>query len=156
MQVTSLLQKNQPLLSGTVLSFDFGKKRIGVAIGEIGIGVAHPLKTVHSEKTAQRFEIIAELIATWQPVALVVGLPTHADGTEHELTRLSKRFARRLEGRFKISITFIDERYTSLVASDMLRELGIKGRKQKSKLDQIAAQQILQSFFDEQQTITTT
>jgi putative Holliday junction resolvase len=87
---------------------------------------------------------------------LVVGLPTHADGTEHELTRLSKRFARRLEGRFKISITFIDERYTSLVASDMLRELGIKGRKQKSKLDQIAAQQILQSFFDEQQTITTT
>jgi len=152
---------NQPqhikqLRSGTVLGFDFGKKRIGVAIGEIEIGVAHPLETVVSEKTEQRFSAIAELIRTWQPVALVVGLPTHADGTEHELTRLSQRFARRLEGRFKINVMLVDERYTSLVASDMLQEIGIKGRKQKPMLDQIAAQQILQSFFDEYQTFTTT
>ena len=144
----------QPLLSGTVLGFDFGKKRIGFAIGEIGIGVAHPLETVESEKTEQRFNIIAELIKTWQPVALVVGLPTHADGTEHELTHLSQRFARRLEGRFKISVTFVDERYTTLLASEMLRDIGVKGRKQKSMLDQLAAQQILQTFFDEQQTNT--
>lgn len=149
-------QQIQPLLSGTVLGFDFGKKRIGVAIGEIGIGVARPLETVDSEKTEQRFNVIAELIKTWQPVALVVGLPTHADGTEHELTRLSQRFARRLEGRFKINVTFVDERYTSLVASVLLRELGIKGKKQKSILDQMAAQQILQSFFDERKTNTTT
>ncbi len=142
--------------SGTVLGFDFGTKRIGVAIGEIGIGMAHPLETVVGEKNEQRFNIIAELISAWEPVMLVVGLPTHIDGTEHELTRLSRRFAGRLEGRFKINVLLIDERYTSLVASEMLRELGIKGRKQKTKLDQIAAQQILQSFFDEHQKVTTT
>lgn len=146
----------EPFRSGTVLGFDFGKKRIGVAIGEIGIGVAHPLETVVSEKTEQRFNTIAELIRTWEPVVLVVGLPTHADGTEHELTRLSQRFARRLEGRFKINVSLIDERYTSLVASEMLQELGIRGRKQKPMLDQIAAQQIVQSFFNEYQKVTTT
>jgi len=156
MWLASQSQHNKQLRSGTVLGFDFGKKRIGVAIGEIEIGVAHPLETVVSEKTEQRFSAIAELIRTWQPVALVVGLPTHADGTEHELTRLSQRFARRLEGRFKINVMLVDERYTSLVASDMLQEIGIKGRKQKPMLDQIAAQQILQSFFDEYQTFTTT
>jgi putative pre-16S rRNA nuclease len=156
MWLTNQSQHIRQLRSGTVLGFDFGKKRIGVATGEIGIGVAHPLETVVSEKTEQRFTAIAELIRTWQPVVLVVGLPTHVDGTEHELTRLSQRFARRLEGRFKINVTLVDERYTSLVASEMLQEIGIKGRKQKSMLDQIAAQQILQSFFDEYQTVTTT
>jgi putative Holliday junction resolvase len=144
------------LRSGTVLGFDFGTKRIGVAVGEIKIGMAHPLETVIGEKNEQRFNIIARLIRTWQPVMLVVGLPTHIDGTEHELTRLSRRFAGRLEGRFNINVWLIDERYTSLVASEMLRELGIKGRKQKTKLDQIAAQQILQSFFNEYQRVTTT
>lgn len=156
MWLTNQYQHAKRLRSGTVLGFDFGKKRIGVAIGEIGIGVAHPLETVVGEKTEQRFNIIAELIRTWQPVTLVVGLPTHVDGTEHELTRLSQRFARRLKGRFKINVTLVDERYTSLVASEMLREVGVKGRKQKSMLDQIAAQQILQLFLDEHQKITTT
>lgn len=147
--------KQRPL-SGTVLAFDFGKKRIGVALGEIGIGLAHPHVTIASEKTEQRFMMIAQLIETWQPILLVVGLPTHVDGTEHELTRLSQRFARRLEGRFKINVALVDERYTSLTASQMLRELGIKGRKQKLMLDQVAAQQILQSYFDEQNTTTIT
>lgn len=138
--------------SGTVLAFDFGKKRIGVAIGECGIGLAHPHLTIDGEKTEQRFLAIAQLIETWQPVLFVVGLPTHVDGTAHELTRLSQRFARRLEGRFRINVVMVDERYTSLAASGMLRELGIKGRKQKPMLDQVAAQQILQSYFDEQNT----
>ncbi len=64
-------------------------------------------------------------------MVLVVGLPTHADGTEHELTRLSQRFARRLEGRFKINVTLVDERYTSLAASEMLQELEL-GKKAKT------------------------
>lgn len=99
---------------------------------------------------------IAQLIETWQPVLFVVGLPTHVDGTEHELTRLSQRFARRLEGRFNIDVAMVDERYTSLIASEMLREQGVKGRKQKPMLDQVAAQQILQSYFDEQNTANIT
>lgn len=139
---------------GTVLAFDFGKKRIGVAIGNTALGVARPLVTVDSEVTERRFSMIAQLIETWQPVLLVVGLPLHSDGTAHELTQLSQRFARRLSGRFNIKVILQDERYTSETASVMLRETGIAGSKQKAVLDQIAAQQILQSFFDEQHAIT--
>ena len=140
--------------AGAVLAFDFGKKRIGVAIGNTAVGVAHPLATVDSEVTERRFALIGQLIQTWQPVLLVVGLPLHSDGTVHELTQLSQRFARRLSGRFNIQVIMKDERYTSETASATLREAGITGRKQKAVLDQVAAQQILQSFFDEQYAIT--
>lgn len=144
----------EQLPAGAVLAFDFGKKRIGVAIGNTAVGVAHPLATVDSEVTERRFALIGQLIQTWQPVLLVVGLPLHSDGTAHELTQLSQRFARRLSGRFNIKVIMKDERYTSETASAMLREAGITGRKQKALLDQVAAQHILQSFFDEQYAIT--
>ncbi|MCX7184271.1 MAG: Holliday junction resolvase RuvX [Nitrosospira sp.] len=134
--------------TGTVMAFDFGEKHIGVAVGDLQLGLAHPLATVSDVLTERRFDSIAKLIEEWQPVLLVVGLPTHADGTEHELTRLSRRFARRLEGRFNIKTALVDERYTSITASTALREAGVKGRKQKPLLDQVAAQQILQSYFD--------
>ena len=143
-------------ISGTVLAFDFGEKRIGVALGDLGLGLAHSLVTVSDATTELRFDTIAKLIEEWRPVLLVVGLPTHADGTEHELTRLSRRFARRLEGRFGIKTALIDERYTSLTAAVALGEIGIKGKKQKPLLDQIAAQQILQSYFDERISHATT
>lgn len=154
--VDAQLERQLPeqLPEGTVLAFDFGKKRIGVAIGNNTLGIAHPLVTVDSEVTEQRFTMIAKLIETWRPVLLVVGLPMHIDGTAHELTHLSQRFARRLAGRFNIKVILKDERYTSQTASVTLREAGITGRKQKSVLDQIAAQQILQSFFDERHAFT--
>jgi len=133
---------------GTVIAFDFGEKRIGVAVGDLELGLAHPLAIVSDVITERRFDTIAKLIGEWQPVLLVVGLPTYANGTEHELTRLSRRFARRLEGRFGIKTTLVDERYTSLTASTALREAGVSGKKQKLLLDQVAAQQILQSYFD--------
>ena len=133
---------------GTVMAFDFGEKNIGVAIGEMQLRLAHPLATVNDVHTDRRFDSIALLIDEWKPVLLVVGLPTHADGTEHELTRLSRRFARRLEGRFNIKTELVDERYTSITAGGALRESGIRGKKQKPLLDQVAAQQILQSYFD--------
>ena len=134
--------------TGTVMAFDFGEKHIGIAVGDLQLGLAHPLATVSDVLTERRFDSIAKLIEEWQPVLLVVGLPTHADGTEHELTRLSRRFARRLEGRFNIKTALVDERYTSITASTALREAGVKGKKQKPLLDQVAAQQILQSYFD--------
>lgn len=133
---------------GTVLAFDFGKKRIGVAIGEGECKLAHPLTTIDSIETTKRFTAIAQLIENWQPTLLVVGLPMHVDGTEHELTHLSRRFARRLVGRFNISVALQDERYTSITASSALHEAGVHGKKQKTVLDQIAAQHILQAFFD--------
>lgn len=140
--------------TGTVLAFDFGKKRIGVAVGNTAVKAAHPLATVDSEVTERRFALIGQLIQTWQPVLLIVGLPLHSDGTAHELTQLSQRFARRLAGRFNIKVIMKDERYTSEIASVSLREAGVTGRKQKAVLDQIAAQHILQSFFDEQHAAT--
>ena len=139
---------------GTVLAFDFGEKRIGVAVGELELGLAHPLVTVSEEATKNRFDAITKLIEEWEPVQLIVGLPVYTDGTNHKLTRLSKRFARRLEGRFGISTKLVDERYTSVAASMELREAGVKGKKQKLVIDQVAAQQILQSYFDRQNEIT--
>ncbi len=136
-------------MHGAVLAFDFGQKRIGVAVGNTALKQANPLTTIDSEKNEQRFLLIGQLIETWQPVLLVVGLPCHVDGSEQEMTRLSLRFARRLASRFHIQVLMADERYTSRTASAELKRAGVSGRRQKQFLDQIAAQHILQSFFDE-------
>ena len=137
------------LPAGTLLAFDFGTKRIGVAVGNSISGTAQPLTTLHGEKNEQRFAAIGALIREWQPAALVVGLPCNDDGTPHEMTRLCQRFANRLKGRFGLPAILVDERYTSAAASQQLNEAGIRGIKQKPLLDQVAAQQILQAYFDE-------
>ena len=80
--------------------------------------------------------------------ALVVGLPTHADGTPHEMTRLARKFAQRLHGRFGLPVWLVDERHSSQVAEVQLNDAGLRGRRQKPALDQVAAQVILQSFLD--------
>lgn len=134
---------------GTLLAFDFGTRRIGIAKGSTLLGSANPLVTIDDEKNDTRFAKIAALIETWQPSGLVVGLPSHDDGTPHQLTALCRRFANRLKGRFNLPTILVDERYTSLAASERLSEAGIHGRKQKALLDQYAAQQILQAYFDE-------
>lgn len=134
--------------SGTVLAFDFGKRRVGVAIGEYELRLAHPLTTIDAAMTNPRFDVIARLIEEWRPVLLVVGLSVHADGTEQSLTPLCERFSRRLQGRFKLPVMLVDERYTTITARSALREAGIIGRKQRAMIDQVAAQHILQSFFD--------
>lgn len=134
---------------GTTLAFDFGERRIGVAMGETLLGIAHPLITIDTEITEQRFAAIGKLITEWRPAQLVVGLPVHADGTEHDLTRLARRFANRLKGRFGLPVWLVDERHTSLIAEGLLNEAGVRGRKQKPALDQVAAQAILQTWFEQ-------
>jgi len=134
---------------GTFLAFDFGKSRIGIAVGNTLVRLANPLATIADEKTDIRFARIETLLKEWQPSALVVGLPYNDDGSPHELTALCRRFANRLKGRFNLPTILVDERYTSLAASEQLKEEGIRGRKQKDLIDQYAAQQILQSYFDE-------
>ena len=138
-----------PDMPETLLGFDFGVKRIGVAIGNTMLHHARPLTTIDDEKTDARFARIAALLAEWQPGALIVGLPSNDDGTPHELMALCRRFANRLKGRFSLTTILVDERYTSLIASTVLNEQGIRGREQKALLDQYAAQQILQAYFDE-------
>lgn len=134
---------------GTLLAFDFGTRRIGIAIGNNILRRANPLTTIDEESNEARFAMITALLREWLPCALVVGLPSNEDGTPHELTALCRRFANRLKGRFNLPTILVDERYTSLAASTQLKEEGVHGRKQKTLLDQYAAQQILQAYFDE-------
>ena len=132
----------------TVLAFDFGEKRIGVAVGDLALRIAHPLATVAAEDNATRFSELGTLIAEWQPARLVVGLPMHADGTEHEISRLARRFAQRLEGRFGVAAVLVDERLTSTSAESRLRESGIRSGDVRGGLDAAAAREILQAWFD--------
>lgn len=133
---------------GTVLAFDFGTKRIGVAVGETQLGQAHPLTVIRTESNEQRFDAIGKLVAEWQPAALVVGLPTHADGTAHEMTARCRRFAERLQRRFDLPVSLADERLTSLDAEARLRETGRNAKAAKPLLDAVAAQLILQTWLD--------
>lgn len=141
----------RPLLParGTLLGFDFGLARIGVASGELETGLASALTTLHAEANDERFAAIARLIGEWQPVALVVGIPTHLDGREHELTARCRRFANQLHGRYGLPVTLVDERLSSAEAEERLSEAGHKGwRKQKPRLDSAAAQIILLQYFE--------
>ena len=97
------------------LAFDFGTRRVGVAVGNMLTGDARPLKTVAAEGDL-RFAALAALIAEWQPMALVVGVPVHPDGAPHENTRRAQRFARQLHGRFQLPVHEVDERYSTTEA----------------------------------------
>lgn len=133
---------------GTVLAFDFGLKRIGVATGETLLGSAHPLTVIHAESNDDRFAAIGKLIAEWHPEQLVVGHPTHADGTPHEMTRLAGKFAERLGRRFGLPVALADERLSSLDAEAHLREAGHNSKRARPHLDAVAAQLILQTWFE--------
>ena len=132
---------------GAVLAFDFGERRMGVAVGELELKLAHPLATIDAASDVERLDAAKRLIAEWRPVILVVGLPSHLDGSEHELSRRCRNFARRLQARFGIDTHLVDERLTSYAASMALAQAGVRGRRQKAMLDQVAAQQILETFF---------
>ena len=133
---------------GTVLAFDFGTKRIGAAVGETAIGIAHPLTTIHAPDKQRRYAAIEALIREWKPALLVVGLPSHLDGTEHEISRLARKFAGELTRRFMLPVEFIDERLTSAAAESSLHESGVAAGKHKALVDAVAAQHILQDFLD--------
>jgi putative Holliday junction resolvase len=135
--------------SSTVLAFDFGEKFTGVAVGESSIGVAHPLGLIIAKGSAARMDETAALVAEWKPGFLVVGLPLSMDGTEHELTRRCRRFARQLEARFRLPVELVDERLSSAAAEEALRAAGQGGRKHKLRAHQVSAQIILQSYFDD-------
>ena len=133
--------------SGTVLAFDFGTRRVGVAVGELGLRIAHPLETISAVSDRARLEQVGLLIREWTPALLVVGLPTHMDRTEHALTARCRRFAAQLERGFGIETHLVDERLTSAAAAESLAAAGVRGRRQKELVDQIAAVHILQTFF---------
>jgi putative Holliday junction resolvase len=134
-------------VKGSVLAFDFGLKRIGVAVGDWETRMAHPLETIAEEVNEPRFARIGGLIAEWRPVDLVVGLPMSLEGEEHELSKRCRRFANQLHGRFGLPAHLVDERLTSVEAESRLREMGRDVRSHKAAVDSLAAQEILQDFF---------
>ena len=122
----------------SLLAFDFGSKRIGVAKGLALLQSAEPLRAITVSGDA-RFVAIEKLIRDWQPDALVVGVPFHPDGAEHEMTLAARRFGRQLKGRFRLPVYEVDERYTSVEAESM----GARD------VDSTAAALILEQFFRE-------
>ncbi len=132
----------------TVLAFDFGTRRIGVAVGDLGTRLAHPLATIERGSERERFDAIAALVAQWQPARLVVGLPVHADGAPHETTVRAERFGRQLAGRTGLPVDYADERLTTISAAASLDEAGVKGRQARVVRDRVAAQLILQGWLD--------
>ena len=121
--MSAAVQPTTSARHASFLAFDFGVRRVGVAIGNSLTGQARPLTTVNAEGDA-RFAAIAALIAEWQPDALVVGVPFHPDGAAHENTERARRFARQLHGRFRLPVHEVDERYTTTEAQgDGARDL---------------------------------
>lgn len=133
---------------GSVLAFDFGEQRIGVANGDLSLRIAHPLTTVEGPNNEAKLDAIGALVSEWRPVLFVVGMPAHEDDRAHDLEPLVRKFSQRLQGRFKIGVQYCSEQLSSHAAQQALSAQGIQGKRQKVWLDRVAAQVILQSFFD--------
>ena len=135
-------------MEGTLLGFDFGTRRIGVAVGETSTGIASPLGAIDAEANDARFREISRLVDEWQPAGLVVGRPKHSDGAEHEVAKLAEKFGRRLAARYALPVVFVDETLSSATAEASLR--GARTRaKRKGDVDALAATIILQSYLDQ-------
>ena len=126
----------------TVLGFDFGLKRIGVAVGNTLLMQAQPLTIIDAPTNEAKFKAIDALITAWQPKRCIVGLPLHPDGAEHEMTVRCRRFANQLHGRYGVTAILVDERYSSAVLPQQRGEA----------IDDRAAAVILQHYFDDQET----
>ncbi len=125
----------------TVMAFDYGTRRIGVAIGNSVAQMGQALKTISQANMDVRFQELAALLKEWQPDQLVVGLPVHPDGTAHEMTAKSKRFGNQLHGRFQLPVAWVDERYSSAVLEG--------DDKMRDNLDSHSAVLILEQYFAE-------
>jgi putative holliday junction resolvase len=135
-------------IHGSVLAFDFGAKRIGVAVGDTRLCIAHPLATIAVEDNRRRFEAIARLVDEWQPVRFVLGYPASSSLEPHPLLPALQRFERRLGARFGVPVERVDESLSSWDASRRLSAAGRPAREQKPHLDAMAACVILESWFE--------
>ncbi|MEO5573292.1 MAG: Holliday junction resolvase RuvX [Gammaproteobacteria bacterium] len=132
----------------TLMGFDYGAKRIGVAVGQELTRTATPLETVTVTNAKPDWAAITRLITSWQPGALVVGLPFNEDGSEHDVTRAARRFGQQLQGRYHLPVHTVDERLSSFAAEHMPRPHGASPRHSKQTLDKVAAQVILQAWLE--------
>ena len=131
---------NKPM---TILAFDYGTRRVGVAVGNTETRASQALKTISATNVDTLFKELENLLKEWQPDQIIVGLPTHPDGTQHEMTAKAKRFGNQLHGRFNLPVTWVDERYTSAVLED--------DPKMQDNLDAHSAALILEQYLAEHQ-----
>ena len=122
-----------------VIGFDFGEKRLGVAVGNTLTFQAKALRIIDSRTNETRWKGVKAVIDEWQPTRLIVGRPCHPDGTPHEMTQRAERFSRQLQGRFALPVILVDERYSSAVVQS-----------KAEFIDDEAASVILQAWLNEQ------
>jgi putative Holliday junction resolvase len=135
--------------SDAYLGFDFGNKKIGVAVGHADTGIASPLQTIQSINQVPDWQRIAQLISEWRPIGLVVGISRQNDGSDNVITPRMQKFCRQLNGRYNLPVHQVDETLTTFAAKQMLfDDLKVSAAKLWAVQDQLAAQIILQSWFD--------
>ncbi len=135
--------------SDTYLGFDFGNKKIGVAVGQTTTAIASPLNTIRSLKQQPDWAFISQLVNEWQPAGFVVGISRQADGSDNPITPRMLKFCRQLEGRFNLPVFQIDEAFSTFEAKQILfDDLKVNAGKLWSVQDQLAAQLILQSWLN--------
>jgi putative Holliday junction resolvase len=127
----------------TILAFDYGTRRVGVAVGNTETRASQALKTISAANADGLFREIDSLLKEWQPDQMVVGLPAHPDGAEHEMTQKARRFGNQLQGRFNLPVAWVDERYTSVVLEG--------DPEMHDNLDAHSAALILEQYFAEYQ-----
>jgi len=130
----------------TLICFDYGEKRLGVAVGQTLTATATPLETIPVHNKKPDWNRISKIIQQWRPAALVVGLPLNMDGTRQKLTDLADGFARQLEARYRLPVHMADERLSTYEAKNRLQDL--------RNLDPVAAQVILESWLLEYTNFT--
>lgn len=130
-------------MTETLLAFDYGEKHIGVAVGQTLTGTANPLETIRVSGSRPDWSAITRVVETWQPHALVVGLPLNMDGSEQTVTRHARRFGNQLTGRYRLPVHLVDERLTTREARNRLAEAGRAGEDDHP----VAAQIILESWL---------
>lgn len=137
----------------TVLVFDFGLKRTGVAVGNTIVGTASAVETLRSVNNKPNWDGIERLIKQWSPSQLVVGMPKQLDGEDTPLTAPIEKFCNQLHGRFNLPVAQANEQFTSIEAGRMLKEVRQAGRKRKVKkeeVDQLSAVLIFENWYQNQ------
>lgn len=145
--------RNDPLFSKTThdtyLGFDFGNKKIGVAVGQLSTKTASPLQTLRAVKNQPDWQGIQKLIEEWQPIGFVVGISKQQDGTDNPVTPLMHKFCRQLNGRFNLPVYQQDETLSTFEAKQLLfDDIGVNATKLWAVQDQLAAQLILQTWLN--------
>jgi putative holliday junction resolvase len=135
----------------TYLAFDYGHKRVGVAVGDAITGTARPLPTIHGAGPEIDWKPLLAVVAEWRPRAVIVGLPLNDDGSEQPITTAARRFAEELARRCALTVHLADERFSSRAADEALRDARSSGRMtrrvRKGDRDGQAARVILEQWM---------